>query len=130
MFISKPSKNSVNKVGVPNLAKTAPKKFDAATKTIIKAVISKVLTRASWSLDKVNFLYANESNNAPIAPQPAASVGVAKPNKILPNAANTNAAGGTKPKKNSIQTSFMLAALISTGITGPSFGLIIHLIVV
>ncbi len=30
-----------------------------------------------------------------MAPQPAASVGVAKPNKILPSAANTNAAGGT-----------------------------------
>ena len=130
LFISKPNKNSVNNVGVPSLANTAPKKFDAATKTIIKAVISKVLTSASWSLDRVNFLYANESNNAPIAPQPAASVGVAKPNKILPNAAKTKAAGGTNPKKNSIQTSFMLAALISSGITGPSLGFIMHLIVV
>ena len=73
MFISKPNKNSVNNVGVPSLANTAPKKFDAATKTIIKAVISKVLTSASCSLDRVNFLYANESNNAPIAPQPAAA---------------------------------------------------------
>ena len=34
--------------------------------------------------------------SAPIAPQPAASVGVANPNKILPNAAKTKAAGGTK----------------------------------
>ena len=75
-------------------------------------------------------MYANESNKAPIAPQPAASVGVAKPNNILPNAAKTRAAGGTKPKKNSIQTSFMLAALISSGITGPNFGFIMHLIVV
>jgi len=32
-----------------------------------------------------------------MAPHPAASVGVAKPNKILPNAANTKAAGGTNP---------------------------------
>ena len=47
LFISKPNKNSVNNVGVPNLAKTAPKKFDAATKTMIRAVISKVLTSAS-----------------------------------------------------------------------------------
>ena len=47
LFISKPNKNSVNNVGVPNLAKTEPKKFEAATKTIIKAVISKVLTKAS-----------------------------------------------------------------------------------
>ena len=34
-----------------------------------------------------------------MAPQPAASVGVANPNKMLPRAANTNAAGGTNPKK-------------------------------
>ena len=110
LFISKDSKNSVKRVGVPNLANTAPKKFEAATKTIISAVISKVFTKASCNLDKVNFLYAIESNNAPIAPHPAASVGVAKPNKILPKAAKTNAAGGTKPRKNSIQTSFMVAA--------------------
>ena len=32
LFISQPSKKSVNKLGVPNLAKTAPKKFEAATK--------------------------------------------------------------------------------------------------
>jgi hypothetical protein len=32
--------------------------------------------------------------------QPSAYVGVAKPNKILPNEAKTSAAGGTKPKKN------------------------------
>ena len=31
LFISKPNKNSVSNVGVPSLAKTAPKKFDAAT---------------------------------------------------------------------------------------------------
>ena len=56
LFISKPNKNSVSKVGVPNLAKTAPKKFDAATKTIISAVISKVLTNASCNFGNVNFL--------------------------------------------------------------------------
>ena len=66
----------------------------------------------------------------PIAPQPAASVGVAKPNKILPSAAKTNAAGGTNPKKNSTQTSFMLVALNSGGSTGPKLGSIQHLIVV
>ena len=60
----------------------------------------------------------------------AASVGVAKPNKILPKAAKTKAAGGTNPRKNSTHTSFMLAARISSGRTGPNFGLIIHLIVV
>ena len=35
-------KYSVIIVGVPNLEKTAPKKFDAHTKTIINVVISKV----------------------------------------------------------------------------------------
>ena len=45
-------------------------------------------------------------------------------------AAKTNAAGGTNPRKNSTQTSFILAARISSGSTGPNFGLIIHLIVV
>ncbi len=56
LFISNPNKNSVNNVGVPNLAKTAPKKLEAATKTIIKAVISKVLTKASCNFGSVNFL--------------------------------------------------------------------------
>ena len=56
LFISKPKRNSVNNVGVPNLANTAPKKFEAATKTIIKAVISKVFTSASCNLGSVNFL--------------------------------------------------------------------------
>ena len=45
------------------------------------------LLRASCNLGSVNFLYANDRSKAPIAPQPAASVGVANPNKILPNAA-------------------------------------------
>ena len=35
-------KNSVIIVGVPSLEKTAPKKFDAHTKTIINVVISNV----------------------------------------------------------------------------------------
>ena len=56
LFISKPNRNSVSSVGVPNLANTAPKKFEAATKTIIKAVISSVLTKASCNFGKVNFL--------------------------------------------------------------------------
>ena len=42
--------------GKTSLAKTAPKKLEAATKTIIKAVISKVFTSASWSFFNVNFL--------------------------------------------------------------------------
>ena len=58
LFISKDSKKSVRTIGVPSLAKTAPKKFDAATRTIINAVISKVLTSASCNLGMVNFLYA------------------------------------------------------------------------
>ena len=130
LFISRPNKKSVSNIGVPNLEKTAPKKFEAATKTMIKAEIYKVFTSESWSFFNVNFLYAIANNNDPIAPQPAASVGVAKPNKILPSAAKTNAAGGTSPKKNSIQTCFMLVALSSGGNTGPNFGLIIHLTVV
>ena len=56
LFISKPNKKSVNTIGVPNLEKTAPKKFDAATKTIINAVISKVLISASCNLPNDNFL--------------------------------------------------------------------------
>ena len=90
----------------PNLENTAPKKFDAATKTIIKAEISNVLTRASCNFPSVNFLYAKARSKEPIAPQPAASVGVAKPNKILPNAAKTSAAGGTKPNKEFFPNSF------------------------
>ena len=47
LFISSANKKSVKSIGVPSLEKTEPKKFDAATKTIIKAEISKVLTKAS-----------------------------------------------------------------------------------
>ena len=127
---SNANKKSLSSIGVPNLAKTAPKKLDAATKTIIKAEISNVFIKPSCNFENDNFLYTKASNKAPIAPQPAASVGVANPNKILPRAAKTKAAGGTKPKKNSIQTNFMLLALISTGNGGPSSGFIQHLIVV
>ena len=82
---------------MPNLANTAPKKFDAATNTIISAEISKVLTNASCNFLNVNFLYPNANSKEPRAPQPAASVGVANPKSMLPRAANTNAAGGTNP---------------------------------
>ena len=47
LFISRPNKKSVSNIGVPNLEKTAPKKFEAATKTMIKAEISKVFTSES-----------------------------------------------------------------------------------
>ena len=56
LFISKLSKKSVSNIGVPSLEKTAPKKFEAATNTIINAEISKVLTKASCNFFKVNFL--------------------------------------------------------------------------
>ena len=56
LFISRLNKKSVSYIGVPNLEKTAPKKLEAATKTIIKAEISKVLTNASCNFFNVNFL--------------------------------------------------------------------------
>jgi hypothetical protein len=64
LFISSPSKNFSQSVGVPYLAKTAPKKFDAATKTMIKAVISNVFDYALCSLGKVGFLYAEKKGEA------------------------------------------------------------------
>ena len=48
-------KYSVIIVGVPNLEKTAPKKFDAHTNTIIKVVISKVFKSELLKDSKVNF---------------------------------------------------------------------------
>ena len=48
---------------------------------------------------------------------------------MLPKAAKTNNAGGTKPIINSLKTSVMLEALSSTANTGPKLGLIAHLIV-
>ena len=56
LFISRPNKNSVKSIGVPNLENTEPKKLEAATNTMIKAEISKVFTRASCNFGKVNFL--------------------------------------------------------------------------
>ena len=47
-------------------------------------------------------------------------------NKWLPNAENTNAAGGTNPKINSTQTSFIEPARNFIGKTGPNFGSIQH----
>ena len=48
LFTSRFNKKSVNRDGVPNFENTAPKKFEAATKNIINAVISKVFNRASF----------------------------------------------------------------------------------
>ena len=45
--MSKDRSNSVSICGVPRLENTAPKKFDAATKNMIRTVISKVLIKAS-----------------------------------------------------------------------------------
>ena len=56
LFISSDKRKSVKTIGVPNLANTAPKKLEAATKTIINAEISKVLTKASCNFFNVNFL--------------------------------------------------------------------------
>ena len=56
LFISNCNKNSVKTIGVPSLENTDPKKFEAATRTIIRADISKVLTRASCNFGSVNFL--------------------------------------------------------------------------
>ena len=78
----------------------------------------------------MNFLYANAKTIDPKAPIPAPSVGVARPNKILPKAKNTNAAGGTKPIKNSIHTLPILVGLSLAGSTGPNFGFRKHLSVV
>ena len=81
-----------------------------------------VLIKEFFKVFKVNFLYAKASNKDPIAPIPAPSVGVAKPNNILPRAKNTNPAGGTNPKKNSTQTLPILFGCILFGKIGPSFG--------
>ncbi len=99
-------------------------------KPLLALKFLKFLTKTFCNFLNDNFLYAKAKIKEPIAPIPAASVGVAKPNSILPNAAKTNAAGGTSPKKNSIQTALMLVALNSSGKTGPKLGSIQHLIVV
>ena len=53
------------------------------------------------------FCSPRPTSKDPIAPQPAASVGVANPNKILPSAAKTNRAdGGTNPIKELYPNSF------------------------
>ena len=51
---SRSIKYSVIIVGVPSLEKTAPKKLDAHTKTIIKVVISKVFRRELLKDSKVS----------------------------------------------------------------------------
>ena len=117
---------SVSIVGVPSHAKTAPKKLDAATNSKINTDISNVLIMESFKFSHVKRRYASASKIAPSAPQPAPSVGVAKPKRMLPNAANTKNAGGTNPRKNSRHTSAMLAARSSSGIAGPKDGLIKH----
>src|SRR5690606_13792208 len=59
-----------------------------------------------------------------MAPQPAPSVGVAKPNRMLPSEASTSAAGGTRPAKKSPQISRDVVAWNSFAKGGPSAGLI------
>ena len=60
---------------------------------------------------------------APNAPIPAPSVGVARPNRILPSAKKTKPAGGINPIINSYQTLAILVGCSFAGKTGPSFGL-------
>ena len=61
---------------------------------------------------------------------PAPSVGVARPNKILPKAKKTKPAGGIKPIKNSYQTLAIFFGRSEAGNTGPSLGFKKHLNVV
>ena len=76
------------KAAKPAAKKVAPKK--AAAKTIApKAALKTSAT----------------------APKPAPCVGVARPNMMLPSAAMTRAAGGTRPAKKSTQTGFHLAPI-------------------
>ena len=84
LFTSKFKRKSVNRDGVTNFENTAQKKFDSATKNIIKAVISKVFKRASFKPGRVNFFYARASKIAPNAPIPAPSVAVSYTHLTLP----------------------------------------------
>lgn len=65
----------------------------------------------------------------PTAPQAAPSVGVARPNTMLPSAASTSTAGGTRPWKNCTHTSRMFAGCSSIGSAGPSAGSIMQRII-
>ncbi len=62
------------------------------------------------------------SRSAPKAPQAAPSVGVAKPKMMLPRAAKTRAAGGTRPLMNSIQAALRSVARSSSGSIGARDG--------
>ena len=64
------------------------------------------------------------SSNDPVAPIAAPSVGVAKPNRMLPSDASTSTAGGTSPWRNSLRIAIFDAACSASGSAGPSAGLI------
>ena len=99
--ISRPSNISVINLGVPRALNSAPKKFEAATKNIIRTVISSAFIKLSKKLEKVNLRYPIANKIDPNAPIAAASAGVAKPSRIEPKAKEMRIVGGIKPAKNS-----------------------------
>src|SRR6056300_303168 len=101
--MSRPSSSSVIILGVPRDENSAPKKFDAATKNMIRTVISSDLIKLSKNPGKVNLRYIRDNRIAPNAPIAAASAGVANPRRIEPNAKEIKMVGGIRPAKNSSQ---------------------------
>ena len=60
----------------------------------MKAVVRVVSNNTFLSTGRSILRFAAASSRAPAAPTPAASVGVAKPRKMLPSTAKINRAGG------------------------------------
>ncbi len=86
-------------------------------------VVRRVETQACFRTGQLHFLLAMARTMAPTQPRAAASVGVATPARIVPITVRIRAKGGTKLFMVMVTFWAVVWVRSSTGIGGPSFGL-------
>ena len=102
-------KKSCSSSSPPNPRKTS-EKIDAPISIKNTIDVTFVVSRTTYLvLPTVTVFFISARNTEPMAPTPAASVGVALPVKIEPNTAAINSKGGSKASSNS----FKLACSLS-----------------
>ena len=92
-------------LGVPRFENSASKKLKAATRNMIKTVISKALSILSKIRAIENLQYPMDKRMDLFAPIAAASASVAKLNEMEPSEHDIKIVGGIRPAKNSFQRS-------------------------
>ena len=96
----KPSSTRLMSSSPPSPRSTSVKHTAPSTAAKMNAVVREVSSSTSPSTRRFNAPFAAASKSAPAAPTPAASVGVARPKKMLPSTARIKSAAGTTARTN------------------------------